>query len=368
MKILHVITSLQIGGAEKLVAEIVPMLIAYGHQVDVVAFDDSEPNFSKLLTDKGIKVTFFGKGVYKLSNLFRLGKMMKEYDIVHTHNTSPQYFAAIASLWARKPKLVYTEHNTANRMRSISGFSVFLKWIYRRYQMNICISDKAEENLRTYLGLVKTKSESKLSSNICTIYNGVNVHHFHDASPIAGLHPEGKTLVVMVAAFRPQKDQDTLIKAFSYLPEDKYELWIVGDGERRTELEALAKGMENIKFLGVRSDIPEILNTADIVVMSSHYEGLSLSSVEGMSVGKPFVASDVDGLHEVVEGYGILVPHQDANALADEITHLATDTTYYQQVADKCWQRAQMFDIQKMVEGYEKVYEEIMEKIVDLRK
>ena len=364
MKILHVITSLQIGGAEKLVAEIVPMLTAYGHQVDVVAFDDSEPNFSKLLTDKGIKVTFFGKGVYKLSNLFLLGRMMGEYDIVHTHNTSPQYFAAIASLWARKPKLVYTEHNTANRMRSIPGFSVFLKWVYGRYQKNICISDKAEDNLRVYLGVEKSesklKSKLKLNFNICTIYNGVNVHHFHDASPIAVLHPEGKTVVVMVAAFRPQKDQDTLIKAFSYLPENKYELWIVGDGERRNELETLSQGKENIKFLGVRSDIPEILNTADIVVMSSHYEGLSLSSVEGMSVGKPFVASDVDGLHEVVEGYGILAPHQDANALADEITHLATDTTYYQQVADKCWQRAQMFDIQKMVEGYEKVYEEMM--------
>lgn len=206
MKILHVITSLQIGGAEKLVAEIVPMLTAYGHQVDVVAFDDSEPNFSKLLTDKGIKVTFFGKGYYKPSFLFRLGRMMKNYDIVHTHNTSPQYFAAIASLWARKPKLVYTEHNTANRMRSIPGFSMFLKWVYGRYQKNICISDKAEENLRAYLGVEKSgsSSESKLNSNICTIYNGVNVHHFHDAKPIAGLHPEGKTVVVMVAGFRPQ--------------------------------------------------------------------------------------------------------------------------------------------------------------------
>lgn len=128
-----------------------------------------------------------------------------------------------------------------------------------------------------------------------------------------------------------------------------------GSRSRQESLEALAKGKENIKFLGVRSDIPEILNTADIVVMSSHYEGLSLSSVEGMSVGKPFIASDVDGLHEVVNGYGILVPHQDTKALADEISHLATDT-HYQQVANKCWQRALMYDIKTMVEGYEGVY------------
>lgn len=105
-----------------------------------------------------------------------------------------------------------------------------------------------------------------------------------------------------------------------------------------------------------RPDVPEILHTADIVVMSSHYEGLSLSSVEGMSVGKPFIASDVDGLHEVVDGYGVLLSHQDAQALADEISHLASDSTYNQQVADSCWQRAQMFDIQKMVDGYLRVY------------
>lgn len=359
MRILHVITSLQYGGAEKLVADIVPMLKNKGNDIDVVAFDNSEPNFSKLLDEKGIKVIFFGKGYYSLRFLFRLGKMMKDYDIVHTHNTSPQYFAAIASLWNRKCKLVYTEHNTVNRMRNIAVFSFILKWIFKRYDKIICISDKAEENLRNYLLPTIPSSSAK----ILTIYNGVDVQKFHNAKPIERMHPEGKTVVAMVAGFRPQKDQDTLIRAFKHLPSDKYELWLVGDGKRKTDMEKLVSDLNlsnSVKFLGIRTDIPELLHTADIIVMSSHYEGLSLSSVEGMSVGKPFIASDVDGLHEVVTGYGLLVPQGDHLGLASEIVRLAEDKEYYQQVANKCWERAQMFDIKEMVNGYQKVYESII--------
>ena len=79
MKILQVITSLQIGGAEKLVAEISPMLHEKGHEVDVLAFDGADTAFKKALTDKGIKVYSFGKGcnVYNPLFIFRLAKMMK---------------------------------------------------------------------------------------------------------------------------------------------------------------------------------------------------------------------------------------------------------------------------------------------------
>lgn len=100
MKILQVITSLSTGGAEKLISEIAPMLRDKGHQVDVLAFDGADTAFKKALTDKGIKVYSFGKecNVYNPIFIFRLAKMMKNYDIVHTHNTAPQLFAAIGSV------------------------------------------------------------------------------------------------------------------------------------------------------------------------------------------------------------------------------------------------------------------------------
>lgn len=362
MKILQVITSLQIGGAEKLVAEISPMLRDKGHKVDVLAFTGVGPNFINLLEEKGVKVYTFGNGnkVYNPVFILKLAKMMKRYDIIHTHNTASQLFAALGSLVNKKCHLVTTEHNTYNRRRAISLFKYIDRWMYSHYERIICISDQAEINMRDFLPRTK---------GICTIYNGVNVQIFHAAKPIEGLHPKNKTVVVMVAAFRPQKDQKTLIKAFSQLPTEHYELWIVGDGELHDELHAYVNrthpnksetdgiiSYDNIRFFGNRSDVPQILNSADIVVMSSHYEGLSLSSVEGMAVGKPFIASDVDGLREVVNGYGVLVPHEDYTILASEIMRLSENKEYYQQIATKCWERAQMFDIQKMVNLYNKVY------------
>ena len=350
MKILQVITSLSTGGAEKLISEIAPMLRDKGHQVDVLAFDGTETAFKQNLIDNGIKVYSFGKGcnVYNPLFIFKLVKLMRNYNIVHTHNTAPQLFAAIGSLLC-SVVLCTTEHTTSNRRRDWKWYAWIDRWMYSRYKKIICISNQAEDNLRKYLPKVE---------NVCTIFNGVDVYKYHNAQPIKALR-SGKVVVVMVAGFRYQKDQDTLIRTFKQLDKDKYELWLVGDGERRSVLESLVKDLgltEIVKFLGIRNDVPNVLQASDIVVMSSHFEGLSLSNIEGMSVGKPFIASNVDGLREVVDGYGILFPHGDDNALASIIERLSEDKDYYQQVAGKCWERAQMFDIQKMVDGYNEVY------------
>lgn len=354
MRILQVITSMYIGGAEKLITEIAPLLRDKGHQVDVLLFDGTKTAFKQNLLDYGICVYEFGKGgsVYNPFYIFRLISFLKRYDIAHTHNTAPQLFAAIGSVLC-SVLLVTTEHTTANRRRSWQWYRLIDRWMYNRYQSVICISDAAKSNLIKYLGHYNT--------NITTIYNGVNIRNFIDAKAETTLkqQAEGKSVVVMVAGFRYQKDQDTLIEAFKYLPKDKYELWLVGDGERRAILEQLVdeKNLkDNVRFLGLRNDIPQILKAADIVVMSSHFEGLSLSSIEGMAVGKPFIASDVDGLREITFGAGILFPHGDARQLAKEIDQLMRDGEYYKTVADKCMERAKKYDISNMVDEYEIVY------------
>ncbi|MGM9851671.1 MAG: glycosyltransferase [Muribaculaceae bacterium] len=355
MRILQVITSLRIGGAEKLIAEISPMLRDMGHQVDVLAFDGVETHFTRMLRDKGIKVLSFGTNcnVYNPLFVLRLARMMRRYDIVHTHNTAPQIFAAIAGVLC-SVVLVTTEHTTSNRRRDWKWYARIDRWMYRQYRKVICISDKAEENLRAAHPSLR---------NLCTVYNGVDVQAFHNAQPIASMQRDGLTHIIMVAGFRYQKDQDTAIKALARLDRSSYALWLAGDGKRRAELQALAAAegvADRVAFLGVRDDIPQLLQSADIVVMSSHFEGLSLSSVEGMSVGKPFVASNVDGLHEVVAGHGLLFPHGDDKALADIIERLASDRALYDEVADRCWQRAQMFDIHKMAENYNQVYNNLL--------
>ena len=165
----------------------------------------------------------------------------------------------------------------------------------------------------------------------------------------------------MVAGFRYEKDQPTVIRAISYLP-DNYHLLLVGDGERRQEFESLINelGLQNrIHLLGLRNDVPQILKSSDVIVMSSHREGLSLSNVEGMSSGNPFVASDVEGLREVTKDYGVLFPHEDARYLASEIEKLSTDTEYRNDIVEKCKARANQYDIVEMAKNYNLLYKNL---------
>lgn len=358
MRILHIITSLNIGGAEKLMVDLLPRLKENGVEVELLLFVGNRTMFYEQLEKEGVQIHAFSESgsVYNPKHLWRLYRFLKnnKFDIIHTHNTAPQIFAAIVSLLLSL-NLVTTEHNTTNRRRSWKWYKYIDRWMYNAYSNVICISNAAEKKLKEYLGI--------RGNNVkyLTICNGVDVSKYENTPTPKKDNP--RTIITMVAGFRPQKDQDTLIKALRTLPNGKFELWLVGDGERRCELEQLVayEGVsEFTKFWGIRQDIPSILKGSDIVVMSSHYEGLSLSSVEGMSVGKPFIASDVDGLHEITEGAGLLFQHGDYRQLASMILELTNNVDLYKEVADKCLQRARQYDISKMVEGYISVYQNML--------
>ena len=139
----------------------------------------------------------------------------------------------------------------------------------------------------------------------------------------------------------------------------------VGDGVRRTICENLAvhEGVKDrIHFLGVRDDVPQILQSVDVVVMSSHCEGFGLAAVEGMAAGKPVIASDVPGLSEVVSGAGVLFEQGNVKMLSEQINALLTDSKYYEEIAHKCLLRAERYDIHKMGEQYEEIYRSVINK------
>jgi glycosyltransferase involved in cell wall biosynthesis len=141
MKILQVITSLRIGGAEKLITEIAPLLRMKGHEVDILAIDGEESYFLDTLRSNGFKVITFGNkcNPYHPKFVFKIIGIMRNYDVVHTHLTSAQLFVAIGSLFSKKPALFTTEHNTTNRRRDNKLYRLFDKWMYSRYKKVICI-------------------------------------------------------------------------------------------------------------------------------------------------------------------------------------------------------------------------------------
>lgn len=362
MKILQIITSLQVGGAETLVVNLVPRLRAMGDEVDVCVFDGTETPLMRRLRreNPGMRIWKLGKGYYNPLFIAKLVPIMRRYDIVHTHNSSPQLFVAIASVLC-SVELCSTEHTTSNRKRGWKWYAPVESWMYGRYGHVICISKVAEEKLREYMGGAWMDESSKLYRRISTIDNGVDVAAFHASEPLPADvtgRQKGDFVVTMVAGFREAKDQDTLVRAIAMLP-SQYKLWLVGDGVRMATVRALVEelGVEGrVRFWGLRTDVPRVLKSSDVVCMASHWEGLSLSNIEGMSAGKPFMASDVNGLREVTKDWGVLFPESDAKAVANELTRLHDDADYYRAMADRCWQRARQFDIAKTAKRYQAVY------------
>lgn len=353
MKILHVITSLYTGGAERLMVDLLPTLRNdEDFQVDLLLINGVETPFKKALKQAGIKVCALSmtNDVYNLRNIFRFRRFLahNDCDIIHTHNTACQLFVPIAkSLTRNKAKLVTTEHNTTNHRRTKWWLKPLDKWMYRKYAAIVCISDLTRHNLEQYLGT---------DWPMHTIYNGVDTKRF--ARPVKDISGQQDFVVTMVAAFRPQKDQDTLIRAFTHL-EPNFRLQLVGGGQRGEELKALCRklGLEDrVQFLGVRMDVPDIMEQSDVIVLSSHWEGFGLAAVEGMASGRPMVATDGDGLRDIVGGAGVLFQPGDDQELASAIKRLCETPDYYRQVALACQERAQHYDISVMADGYSNLY------------
>ena len=358
MKVLQIINGLNTGGAEKLLLETLPLYREKGITMDILVLDGSQYPFMKELQKLDCFTIFsLGNGsVYNPLLIFKITNFLKKYNIVHVHLFPALYWVALAKLISFcDVKLVYTEHSTSNRRR-LHFFLKFLDFfIYSLYDKIICISNDVQIKLKRHVGLQDTRFE--------LINNGLNVSKIFLETPYLksnlGLNiVENDIVLIQVSRLQAPKDQSTLIKSLPYLPGNVH-LILVGEGMLRKQYEALTEQLNlsnRVHFLGVRMDVLKLLKTADIVVLSTHHEGLSLSSIEGLASGKPFVASDVPGLTEIVNGAGILFPNGDENALTVVLNQLIDDKNYYNTIVNQCLIRAKEFDIDIMVKKHIHVY------------
>lgn len=360
MKVTHIITSLGMGGAEKLIAETLPIFTEKGISTEVLVLNAFRTPLYDQLEKSGIKIIPLGNKFYDPLHIFRIAKYLKNTDIAHAHLSSPQYFLPLAQIVSgRRAKLVFTEHSTTNRRMQSRLLGIFDKWFYSRYDKIICITEGVKTALQKHI----KADERKLK----VIPNGINIHRIASAEPLkrSSISPDisdDDVLIIQVSGFRHGKDQATLIRALQHLPQN-VKVIFAGDGETRAAHEKLADELNlshRVFFLGIRTDIPELLKTADISVLSSNWEGLSLASLEGMASGRPFIGSDVPGIRDLAANAGILFPNGDDGALASEIQKLITQKPYYQATARNCHAKAKEFDIEKMVERTAALYRELM--------
>lgn len=359
MRILQLTNKLLTGGAEKLIVDSAPFYLKKGIDMDFLLLDGTKhPLFSILKSNRGLKVYSLGKGnVYNPFLVFKIIPFLKKYDIVHVHLFPALYWVAIAKqLSFTNTKIVFTEHSTLNRRRNLAG-KYLDRYIYGKYSKIVAISELVRSNLKKHLNFD--------DDHFCVIKNGVDLEKILLASPSTydffENQPSNQKIIVQVSSFIYPKDQKTVIEALNYLPQN-IKLILVGDGELRSDCEKLVENLnlgDRVNFLGVRMDVPRLLKSSDIIVLSSVYEGLSLSSIEGMASGKPFIASDVPGLTEVVKDAGVLFPQGNAKELASHILKLIDDPVYYSKVSNACLERSKKFDINTMVGNYISLYNEI---------
>lgn len=336
MKILHVITSLRAGGAERLVSGLLPFFRKDGIEVELAVFDGSPSHLMETLLESGIKIHIFGHGsrsMYNPVHIFRLRRLMQDFDIVHTHNTPAQFFAAVA---AKKGQfMVTTEHSTDNRRRHLPLLRVVDRMMFRRYDAIVCCSNVVRKSLLAYLG-----QDFAGSSHV--IENGIDLRRFSsDGSVVRDID------IVMVAAFRPPKDHITPLKALKFLP-DNIAVSFAGDGVTRAAVEACVRemGLEHrVRFLGAVADVPGLLSKAKIALLSTNYEGFGLSCVEAMAAGTPLVASDVAAVREVCGDAAMLFPPADHVALADILRSLLESQAKRDERAEAGLMQAAKFDI-----------------------
>lgn len=311
-----------------------------------------EENFNGNIYYSGLKSVYNPCQILKIKDFIQ----QNDYDVVHTHLFPTLYWVSLVkTFWRIKIPVVFTEHSTHNKRLDKFIFRAIDRCIYRKYQKILAITPQVKQVLVQKLNINPEKVE--------VVYNGVEVDKYKQASPYAEgtFFEKGATILMQVSRFQAAKDQKTVIRALTLLPQ-RYKLLLVGDGETKIECENLVQELslqERVQFLGSRVDIPELLKTADIVIQSSHWEGFGLVAVEAMAAGKPIIASDVVGLRDIVSGYGLLFQKGNEDQLAKEIETLE-DKRYYKEIADKCTERAEDFHITKMIKNNIAAYQQVI--------
>ncbi|MGL5950268.1 MAG: glycosyltransferase [Cetobacterium sp.] len=320
MKILHIITSLELGGAEKLLLDLIPAQKRQGVDVELLVLDTNGEKFLEEYEKRGIKIhkTQINNRM-SLKNIFEIAKLIKiqKIDIVHAHLIHSQIWTSLARYLNKNVIYITTEHSTHNRRREKSIYKILDKFIYNSFVKVIAISEATARELIKWTGISLKK--------IDVIPNGVSLRAF------MGKPKERKgNNLIMVSRFHQSKDHITVVRALEKLPKE-YTLTFIGEGETEEAVkrEVLMLNLaDRVQFLGYSNSVPVLLKRADIAIQSSNFEGFGLSALEAMASGTPIVATNVEGLADIVSESGLLFKVGDVNDLVQKIKILEDSKVY----------------------------------------
>lgn len=343
-------------GTEKYILDLVPLLLARGHDVVIACQPESE--IEKRAKSAGFQVVHLTmRHTQDWVQFPRFARAMAGFDAVNIHSYVDYIVPAAAARAARVPAKVMTRH-LPHPFRSRATAFLCSRFFYDRI---IAVSN--------YVASVMQNSGVS-PERIVTVKNGFDPTPWANAGPSAirsqlAIRPQS-FLLAAAGRLAPGKGFDVLLRAVGLLRRQGLDATciIAGGGDPR-ELEAIREqeGLQNSAWLlGFRRDLPELYAAADaVVVPSASPETFGYGAVEGMASAKPVIASRIGGIPEIITPEcGILVSPGDVDALSSAIRTLAGDPGLRALLATKARQRAREFPLDSWVEGVERVYRQIL--------
>lgn len=368
MKVLHVITTINRGGAENHLADLVRGQLACGLSV-AVAFLKGDGYWSNVLKVAGAEVASLGLNRYgELAPLFRLVRLLAGFtpDIVHAHMPPAELYVRLALLFplTGKVPLVISKHNDEPFFRGL-GHRWLGRWVTRRATRLIAISDAVNRYACANLGLSASK--------VTTVHYGIDPAPYRTvaAEAVATLRaawnvPHDAWVIGTVARLVPQKALPVMLDGYARyraIATRPSRLVLVGRGPLEPELRALAErlGIANqVVWAGFREDIPVVMRAFDCFALTSAYEGFGLVLLEAMAAARPVVATAVSAIPEVVaDGMtGILCPVGDVAAVAAAFARVEDGQLMAHLGQAGAQRAAERFTLEQMVSKTLTIYQE----------
>jgi glycosyltransferase involved in cell wall biosynthesis len=389
VKVVHIITKLELGGAQQNTLYTVEHLDKNLFDVYLLSGRGGIlDGFAKsLVKNSDVKVIFIStlvreiniiKDILAFIEIFELLRKIRP-DIIHTHSSKAgivaRWSAFVLNLFSKnKIKIIHTFHGFA--FSKFHNFFVRIFYITLEFFTGI-ISDRlifvSIDNMNT-----AKKYKIGMAKNYVLIRSGIKIREFERVSfdnefkklKMQNLNLTLKEKVITtIGPFKPQKNLVDFIKMVRFvideLPDENLIFFIAGDGKQKNLLISLAKKLgvyEKIKFLSWYKDIKGLLAVTDIFVMTSLWEGLPRSAVEALVAGVPVVAYAVDGLNDIIKSgiNGYLIEPKDVFNLSKKVILLIRNPDLYNQIKKNTTQTIdKSFDIDYMVLQQQNLYFEL---------